>query len=354
MNTPPPPAQPPRPSRPLFATPQSITFAGIVIALAGFGVGVGGVWAAGTVEGSGRLLLQALFGLVALALGLVALCMVIVGAVRWAVFGKNAVGTRSAEQDRLLALAESINDRSLLSDAAKRIAYRQQDLQVLRQAIAEELRKKDYDAATTLGQELAETYGYREEAEAVRDQVNQAQAAAVDGKVAGAIAKLDELLGQRDFDAADLEAAKIRRLFPESPRVQGLSSRVTQAREQFKLDLEREFLRASQEGQVDRAMQLLKEMDKYLTPAEAEPFRETARGVIGQARDNLGVGFKLAVQDKDWTRAVVVGEQIIGGFPNSKMADEVRSMIDRLRRMAAGQMAATGGEGEGGGGYAAG
>jgi len=87
-------------------------------------------------------------------------------------------------------------------------------------------------------------------------------------------------------------------------------------------------------------MQLIREMDKYLTEQEAEPLRETARGVIGKARDNLGVQFKLAVRDKEWVAAVNIGEQIIRDFPNSKMSDEVRSMLDVLRQRAAGQQAA--------------
>jgi hypothetical protein len=55
---------------------------------------------------------------------------------------------------------------------------------------------------------------------------------------------------------------------------------------------------------------------------------------------NLGVQFKLAVHDKEWTQAVRVGEQIIREFPNTKMSDEVRSMLDLLRERAAGEQAA--------------
>ena len=90
-------------------------------------------------------------------------------------------------------------------------------------------------------------------------------------------------------------------------------------------------------------MELLKELDKYLTEQEAEPFRETARGVIGKKRDNLGVQFKIAVHDREWVRAMRVGEQIIQEFPNTKMCDEVRGMIDLLRERAAGQHAARSG-----------
>ena len=65
-----------------------------------------------------------------------------------------------------------------------------------------------------------------------------------------------------------------------------------------------------------------------------------AKGVIGKKRDNLGVQFKMAVHDHDWAHAVAAGEQIIAEFPNTRMAEEVRGMIDLLRERAAGQMAA--------------
>ncbi|MEM8783700.1 MAG: hypothetical protein AAGE65_12715, partial [Planctomycetota bacterium] len=90
----------------------------------------------------------------------------------------------------------------------------------------------------------------------------------------------------------------------------------------------------------DGAMKLLKELDKYLQPGEAKQFEEVARGVIGKQRDNLGVQFKLAVHDKEWLNSVRIGEQIIREFPNTRMADEVRGMLDLLRERAAGQQAA--------------
>jgi len=62
--------------------------------------------------------------------------------------------------------------------------------------------------------------------------------------------------------------------------------------------------------------------------------------VVGKKRQNLGVRFKMAVQDRDWIDGVTVGEQIIREFPNSMMAKEVREMLDTLRERAASQRAA--------------
>jgi len=263
----------------------------------------------------------------------------IVGSVRWAMHGSHTVGTAPANASDA-DLLRSINDRLLLSDTAKRIAYRQHDLAALRRAIREDVDKGAFDAALVLVQEMSQTFGYREEAEAFREQIIHARATEQERKINAAMEQLNELIANNDFRAAGLMAAKMARLHPENERENKIVDYVEEMREHYKLRLEREFLAAKERGEVDRAMDLLKVLDQYLTPKEAESFREIARDVIGMKRDNLGVQFKMAVQDREWMRGLVVGEQIIREFPNTRMADEVRGMLDQLRTRAAGQRAA--------------
>ena len=264
----------------------------------------------------------------------------IVGAIRWALFGRSAPRTAVIDDRRTTGLLDSINQRLLLSETAKKIAYRGEDIRVLHQTIRDDIRTGSYDEAMVLVSELGSTYGQLEEAEAFRGEIDKSRTAAIEEKVKAGIASLDETLSRHEFAEATKEAARLRRLYPESPAVQRLDERVVQAREQYKKDLERELLKAAGRDEVDRAIELLKELDTYLSPEEAAPFQEVARGVIGKKRDNLGVQFKMAVHDKEWTAAVMAGEQIIREFPNSRMADEVRSMIDLLRERSAGQQQA--------------
>ena len=56
--------------------------------------------------------------------------------------------------------------------------------------------------------------------------------------------------------------------------------------------------------------------------------------MIGKARENLGAQFRLAVQDRQWERAAEIGDRIIDEFPNTRMASEVRAMIDTIRERA--------------------
>jgi len=261
-----------------------------------------------------------------------------VASVRWAVHGH--AGHPHLDRKQLMDMLNNISDRLVLSETAKRIAFRHEDLALLRKTIKDDMNKGELEAAVVLVHELRNTYGHVEEAEALDEQIHAASIAEIEAKVSTAIEHLNTVIEKKEFDRAAKEAAKIQRMYPQSERVKGLTRRVAQAREQYKHDLEREFLAAAEKDDVDRAISLLKVLDKYLTEAEAEPFRETARGVIGKQRDNLGVQFKMAVHDREWTKAVQVGEQIISEFPNTRMADEVRGMIDLLRERSAGQVAA--------------
>ena len=141
---------------------------------------------------------------------------------------------------------------------------------------------------------------------------------------------MEKAMAEKDFGQALRLASQARRLFPTVETIDAWKDRVLAAREQHKFQLERDFLEAA-DRDPDQAMELLKELDLYLTPEEGQQYEEVARGVIGAARENLGVRFKMAVQDKNWATATKVGEQIIEEFPNTRMADEVRQHLDVIR-----------------------
>lgn len=235
------------------------------------------------------------------------------------------------------ALAEAIErltEHAALSEDARRILSRRADRHLLLQAIREDMHTGDHESALVLVRELAERFGYRSDAEELRARIESARYEAVEHRITEAVARLDALIADRRWDEALTEAARITRTHPESHRVEGLRHRVERARAQYKADLERRFLLAAQQERVDDAMTLLHEMDQYLTEQEAGPLREVARGVIGKARENLGVQFRLAVQDRRWRHAAELGDRIIAEFPNTRMAQEVRGMIDGIRSRA--------------------
>ncbi|MBL1218615.1 MAG: hypothetical protein D8M59_14115 [Planctomycetes bacterium] len=235
-----------------------------------------------------------------------------------------------------IEILTQIHEHTMLSDSAKRIAYRRNEREMLRKAIEEDIAQEDWDAALVLVDDMSERFGYREEAEEFRHHIEQTRQHVVQQRIDEAISHFDTLVEKRVWSEAYAEAARLQRLFPDARRVVGLERRVRQAWEDHKHLLERRFLEVASRGESEPAMDILRELDQYLSEREAEPYREVARGVISQAKENLGLQFKMAVQDHDWQRAIQVGQRIVQEFPNTLMAREVRERIDMLRLRASG------------------
>lgn len=230
---------------------------------------------------------------------------------------------------------DRMSQQSALSDDARRVLNRSKERELLCRAIEEDIRRHDWEAALVLCEELAVRFGYEQEAERFRAQVEMGRAEGLDEEISTAMTRIDELIVHRQWDEAQEAARRAMHAFPATQRLRTLGERVSRAKAQYKGDLERRFLMMAQADRVDEAMELLRELDVYLTEGEAEPLREVARGVIGKAKENLGAAFKLAYQDREWGIAASVGEQILVQFPNSRMAEEVSGMMGELRERAA-------------------
>lgn len=248
--------------------------------------------------------------------------------------GSDTGGSISTKLDNLHDSVKSMAQQATLSDDARRVLNRQRERELLNATIEQDIASGNFDGALVLITELADRFGYRADAEQFRTRIDQMRRASVEAEVTGAIAGLDAIIAERRWDEAYAEAGRIGRLFPSSTRSERLDERVREAHDGFKKELERDFLVATQAGDLEKSISLLRQLDAYLLPREAEPLRELARGVIGKARDNLGASFKLAVQDRRWAEAASLGEQIIQQFPNSRMAAEVRDVIDGVRARA--------------------
>lgn len=233
------------------------------------------------------------------------------------------------------AALRAMGEHAALSDDARRVLHRTRERTLLRRAIEEDINAEDWDAALVLAGELADRFGYRQDAEDFRRRIDRSRRATLEHQLDNAMARLEDLVLHRQWDESQREAARIARAFPDSPRAQAAPERVEREVARFKADLERQFLEAAEDERVEEAMELLKRLDQHLTEDEAAPFREVARGVIGKARENLGAKFKLAVRDKRWVEAAHHGERIIAEFPNSRMAVEVRELLDGIRERAA-------------------
>jgi len=152
--------------------------------------------------------------------------------------------------------------------------------------------------------------------------------------VAPNVKRVDELCGQARWNEAK-QIAELMSGFTTFEAATGLPQRIKAARKATKEALIKNFKEAFDREDMQKAMALLEEMDKTLTPEEAAPYAEMAREVLHAKKENLGVRFKMSMEDRDWGEALRIGEQLMQEFPNSAYAKEVEAMIDKLRERAA-------------------
>ncbi len=243
-------------------------------------------------------------------------------------------GWRFRDAAKLRRMIDELRENSMLSDNAKRVLFRDRELDMLRCAIEDDIARGDYNAAITLCDEMSALFGQRQEAEAFRSRIAQARAQQYELEVQAATDQLDASLDDCNWAVVHQQAARIRRLYPDSHVVRDLEFRIETARNKHKSELEGRFLEAAEQDDPAAAMQLLKQLDRYLSRDEAQRLTAAAQGVILRHRESLGHAFRKAVSEHCWAQAAEQGEAIIAEFPNSQMANEARPMIEVLRSRA--------------------
>ncbi len=227
-----------------------------------------------------------------------------------------------------------ISEQQLLSDRAKTIAFREKDRDALRRAIAEEIVSGDWEAAMQLANDIENVFGSKQEADQFRAQVLEKHNEAIRWQINEAMAAIDRHVRSEKWHVAFSEAHQLAARFPTNDLVRNLPQEIEGRRQAHKRQLVDSWHDAVGRKDIDGAIEILKKLDLYLTPAEATEFQETARQVFKEKINNLRTQFSLAVKEENWQESVRVGEQIMRDFPNSQMAKEVREMIDPLRQRA--------------------
>lgn len=237
--------------------------------------------------------------------------------------------------DDATASLRTVASVASLSDKAKSTIYRERELEALRETIHHHLMLQDYDAASALIGSMDRDFGYAEEARRLREEVTASRKATMDEKVDASLRRFQEILDRHDWARAAREAERMMRLMPNNPRIAQLPATIDAARIGHKRQLLEAYGEAIRKNDVDRSIELLRQLDLYLTPPEAAALQESARGVFRAKLQNLNLQFTMSVTDQRWADAVATGEQIVRDYPNSRMAMEVRQKMDLLRARAA-------------------
>jgi hypothetical protein len=225
-----------------------------------------------------------------------------------------------------------INHTSRISEAAKAIAFREDDKRSLREAVFERLKQNDFGGAYEIVDEIENHSEYRLLAEELRRQVDNYRNATQDERIDQAIAQVQKLFDGCQWVKASLQIESLIRANPNSEKFKALRQKLVERKEERKRILLAAWDDAVTRQETDRSLEILRELDMYLTPNEALALQEAAKDVFRTKLHNLGVQFALAVSDKHWSNALEIGQQIVRDFPNSRMSVEIREKLHVLRQ----------------------
>lgn len=232
------------------------------------------------------------------------------------------------------AALKAIAENTRLSDAAKSLARRDQELDALRFAIRDEIRNQQWEAALSLIDEMERRFGYKEEADGIREELDDGRNSAIDKKLQEAIAMIEGHFQAHDWDRAQVEIDRLLHALPDNAKALALVDRMKVLKEHHKRELRAAWDEAVRRNDTDRAIDILKGLDQYLSAAEAQELQDSARNVFKEKLLQMGVQFRFAVTEKRWNDALSTGLELVREFPNARMAGEVREALDTLRERA--------------------
>jgi hypothetical protein len=225
-----------------------------------------------------------------------------------------------------------ISHSTRISDAAKAIAFRDADKQSLKEAVFEKVQEQDFDAAEEMINEIAKRTEYQELVEELRAQAEKYRTATDQERTNQVIAHINKLLDKHKWARASAQIEGLIKMCPESEQAKAMRQTLLDKKQERKKILLAAWDDAVQSQETDRSLEILKELDPYLTPNEGLALQEAARDVFRTKLHNLGVQFSIAVTEKQWNNAFDIGQQIIKDFPNSKMSQEIRGKLDVLKQ----------------------
>jgi hypothetical protein len=246
------------------------------------------------------------------------------------------VGPFDERMQQMNVLLNLISEQQLISDRTKMTVSRTRDREALRRAIHEEVNNKDWEAALALANDMEQVFGYRQEADRFRRDIEGKRLADLRHHVNEGIAVIDRHVRAEKWQEALAEAHRISQQFPGDEQAHNLPQVVEDRRAQHKRQLMESWQDAINRHDIDGSIEILRKLDPYLTPQEAEAMQEPARNLFKEKLNALRTQITLAVQDHNWAEAIRLGDEITRDFPNTRAAQEVREMMPALRERLSG------------------
>ena len=234
--------------------------------------------------------------------------------------------------EKIHAGLTQINHSTRVSETVKAIAFRDADRQSLREAVFDKLQQQEFDAAQQIIDEIAKRPEYTDLAEQLKTQVEQYHDTTDHERIKQAVAHIERLLDNCKWARASTQIEGLIKAYPDYEKAKLLRQILVDKKQESKKILLAAWDDAVRQQETDRSLEILKELDLYLTPNEGLALQEAARDIFRTKLHNLGVQFSIAVTEKQWNGALNIGQQIIKEFPNSKMSKEIRGKLDVLEQ----------------------
>lgn len=229
------------------------------------------------------------------------------------------------------ALAETTRNVRL-SEAVKAIVFHEADSQCLRETVLERLEQGDFGTACGIIELIAARTEYKELAEQLQAEADKRRGTTETGRMEGAIAYINMLFESYEWIKANGEIERLIKTYPDAEEAKAMRKTLIAKKEEHKRVLLNAWDDAVKRRATDRSLEILKELDLYLTPQEALALQEAAKSVFKDKLHNLGVQFSLAVSGEQWNKAIEIGHEIMQDFPNSRISGEIRERMDLLKQ----------------------
>ena len=234
-------------------------------------------------------------------------------------------------------ILKQINQSAQLSETAKTIAFHDADQQTIREAVLDKLQQHDFETPYKMIDEIANRAGYKEFAQKLRAEANKYRDATDQERINQVISHIEKLFESYQWARASTLIERLIKDEPNSEKAKTMRQKLLDKKEERKKMLFNAWDDAVKRQATDRSLEILRELDMYLTPNEGLALQEAAKDVFRNKLHNLGVQFSLAVSGSQWDKALQTGRQITRDFPNSKMAEEIREKWDILKQKVAQQ-----------------
>ena len=225
-----------------------------------------------------------------------------------------------------------IEQTARLSEAARTIVFRDADRQWLRETVFDKLQQQDFEATNQIIDEIAQRVEYKELAEQLHVEAERYRDATDAERVKQVIVHIEKLFENYQWAKASTQIERLIRAYPKSKEAEALRRKLLDKKQERKKILLTAWDDAVQRQATDQSLEILRELDLYLTPNEGLALQEAARDVFKTKLHNLGVRFSLAISGKNWAEALRIGSEITRDFPNSRIADEIREKWNVLEQ----------------------